>query len=64
MTLVELLGSRTVILIESEGREIRVVIQGESAVKEGEAVKLTLDLERAFYFDSNGESISATDEHG
>ncbi len=55
--LTELLGSRTLILIESEGEEIRALVQGASQVKEGDNVSLSLDLERAFYFDENGVAL-------
>lgn len=55
--LTELLGSRTLILIESEGEEVRALVQGASQVKEGDNVSLSLDLERAFYFDENGMAL-------
>lgn len=55
--LTELLGSRTLVLIESEGEEIRALVQGASRVKEGDHVSLSLDLEKAFYFDENGMAL-------
>ncbi len=55
--LTELLGSRTLIIVDSGDREIRVLIQGSAAVKEGDKVGLSLDLERAFYFGETGDSL-------
>ncbi len=54
--LTELLGSRTLIIIESAGEEMRALIQGTSSVKEGDSVSLSLDLAQAFYFGENGEA--------
>ena len=45
------------ILIDCEGHELRVLIQGVSEVNEGDSVQLRLDLERAFFFDSEGNSL-------
>ena len=53
----ELMGSRTMILIDCQGHELRVLIQGVSEVNEGDSVQLRLDLERAFFFDSEGNSL-------
>ena len=53
----ELMGSRTLILIDCQGRELRVLIQGVSAVNEGDSVQLKLDLERAFFFDLDGNNL-------
>ncbi len=55
--LTELLGSRTLVLIESEGEEVRALVQGASQVKEGDHVSLSLDLDKAFYFDENGMAL-------
>ena len=55
--LTELLGSRTLILIESDGEEIRALVQGTSQVKEGDKVSLSLDLDKAFYFDDTGTAL-------
>lgn len=57
VTLIEPLGSRTLIFLEAKGKEIRSVVQGEAPVVEGEAVHVTFQMERAFFFDSAGKRI-------
>src|SRR5918996_1121272 len=57
--LVEMMGSRTLVLVESEGGDIRVLVQGEPDVREGDPVGITPDLKRAFYFDENGRNLLA-----
>ena len=57
--LVEMMGSRTLVLVESEGGDIRALVQGEPDVREGEQVGITPDLRRAFYFDENGRNLLA-----
>jgi multiple sugar transport system ATP-binding protein len=57
VTLIEPLGSRTLIFLQVNDREIRSMVQGESPVKEGEAVHVTFEMERAFLFDSEGERV-------
>ena len=57
VTLVEMLGSRSVILIEAQGREIRVSTQGGALVKEGDPVRLTLAMDRAFFFAPDGRAL-------
>jgi multiple sugar transport system ATP-binding protein len=55
--LTELLGSRTLVLVDVGGTEIRVLVQGEPGVREGERVRLVLQLARGFYFDLDGRSL-------
>ena len=55
--LVEMMGSRTLVLVETDSEDIRVLVQGEPAVREGERVGLTPDLTRAFYFDERGQNL-------
>ena len=57
VALIELMGSRTLVLVDCGGQEVRVLIQGDPAVGEGDAVCLSLQLERAFYFDANGANL-------
>ncbi|HLT01601.1 MAG TPA: ABC transporter ATP-binding protein [Geminicoccaceae bacterium] len=57
--LVEMMGSRTLVLIEAENQDIRVLVQGEPGLREGERVGLTPDLGRAFYFDERGQNLLA-----
>jgi multiple sugar transport system ATP-binding protein len=57
VTLVELLGSRSLIFAECQGREVRVAVQGETGVREGETVRLGLPAERAFYFGPDGKNL-------
>jgi multiple sugar transport system ATP-binding protein len=57
VTLIESLGSRTLIFLEAQNQEIRSVVQGESPVREGEAVHITFQMERAFFFAENGKRI-------
>jgi multiple sugar transport system ATP-binding protein len=57
ITLIEPLGSRTVIFLEAQGQEVRSVIQGESRLKEGESVSVTFQMEKALFFDSSGKRI-------
>ena len=55
--LTELLGSRTLILVDGADQELRVLVQGDSSVKEGERIGLSIQLDRAFYFDDTGTSL-------
>ena len=57
VSLIEPLGSRTIIFLEAEGVELRALVQGETSAREGEAVHLRLDLERAFFFDNAGNRL-------
>jgi multiple sugar transport system ATP-binding protein len=57
VALIELMGSRTLILLECSGQEVRVLIQGDPAVREGDRVGLSLQLERAFYFAETGANL-------
>jgi ABC-type sugar transport system ATPase subunit len=57
VTLTELLGSRTLIYVDSAGAEIRVLVQGDSAIREGDPIRLSLQLPKAFYFDSDGINL-------
>ena len=57
VSLIEPLGSRTIIILESEGVELRALVQGETVAREGETVHLRLDLERAFFFDPEGNRL-------
>ena len=50
ITLVEPLGSRTLIFLEAQGQEIRSVIQGEFRFKEGESVHVTFQMEKRRHF--------------
>ncbi|MCB1814154.1 MAG: ABC transporter ATP-binding protein [Candidatus Competibacteraceae bacterium] len=59
--LTELLGSRTLIYVTVGDTEYRVLVQGDSAIKEGDNVHLSVQLDKAFYFDQNGNNaLSAT----
>jgi multiple sugar transport system ATP-binding protein len=55
--LIELLGSRTLVYIDCGGDEIRLLIQGENTAREGDGVRLSLQLNKAFYFDLNGNNL-------
>ncbi len=57
VSLIEPLGSRTIVILEAEGVELRALVQGETSVREGEAVHLRLDLGRAFFFDNAGNRL-------
>ncbi len=57
ITLIEPLGSRTVIFLEAQGQEIRSLIQGESQFREGESVSVNFQMEKALFFDSSGKRI-------
>jgi multiple sugar transport system ATP-binding protein len=57
VTLTELMGSRTLIIIDCKGQEVRVLIQGDTGVREGESVNLSLQLDRAFYFGEDGMNL-------
>ena len=57
VSLIEPLGSRTIIFLEAEGVELRALVQGETAAREGEAVHLRLDLQRSFFFDTAGNRL-------
>ena len=56
--LTELLGSRTLVLVDAAGgAEIRVLVQGEPTVREGDRVRLAPQLARGFYFGLDGRSL-------
>ena len=57
VALIELMGSRTLILLECSGQDVRVLIQGDPTVREGDRVGLALQLERAFYFAETGANL-------
>lgn len=57
ITLIEPLGSHTLIFLEAQGEEIRSVIQGESQFREGESVYVAFQMDKALFFDSSGERI-------
>jgi multiple sugar transport system ATP-binding protein len=55
--LTELLGSRTLVLVDAGGTEMRVLVQGEPTVGEGDRVRLAPQLARGFYFGRDGRSL-------
>jgi ABC-type sugar transport system ATPase subunit len=55
--LIEMMGSRTLVLVDSEGQDLRVLVQGEPPVHEGDRVGVTPDLARAFYFSESGRNL-------
>ena len=55
--LIEMMGSRTLVLLDSEGDDVRVLVQGDPALREGERVGLTPALSHAFYFDQGGRNL-------
>jgi multiple sugar transport system ATP-binding protein len=56
--LTELLGSRTLVLVDAVGGgEIRVLVQGEPTVREGDRVRLAPQLARGFYFGPDERSL-------
>jgi multiple sugar transport system ATP-binding protein len=57
VALIELMGSRTLVLLDCGGQEVRVLVQGDPTVKEGDRVGLALQLERAFYFAEAGANM-------
>ena len=57
VALIELMGSRTLVLLNCGGQDVRVLVQGDPAVKEGDRIGLALQLERAFYFTANGANL-------
>jgi ABC-type sugar transport system ATPase subunit len=57
VALIELMGSRTLVLLDCSGQEVRVLIQGDPPVREGDRVNLSLQLERAFYFAPDGANL-------
>jgi multiple sugar transport system ATP-binding protein len=57
VALIELMGSRTLILLECSGQEVRVLVQGDPSIKEGDRVGLSFQLERAFYFAETGANL-------
>ena len=59
VTLVELLGSRSLVFVDCQGREVRVAAQGETGLREGETVRLSLLPERACYFGADGRNLLA-----
>jgi hypothetical protein len=59
VTLIEPLGSRTLIFLQAQEQEIRSMVQGDAPVKEGELVNVSFHMERAFLFTDSGERIQA-----
>ena len=57
VALIELMGSRTLVLLDCASQEVRVLVQGEPSVREGDRVGLSLQLERAFYFAESGANL-------
>ena len=57
VVLTELLGSRTLVYVESNGFEIRVLVEGDTDISEGDTLSLDLHLEKAFYFAEDGRSV-------
>jgi multiple sugar transport system ATP-binding protein len=57
--LVELMGSRSLVLVEQSGQDVRILVQGEPAAAEGQPVMLQPNLARAFYFDESGRNLLA-----
>ena len=57
--LTELLGSRTLIYVDVNDTELRVLVQGGSDVREGDVVNLALQLSKAFYFAADGKNLLA-----
>ncbi len=55
--LIEMMGSRTLVLVENSGEDMRVLVQGEPPVREGDQVGVTPELSRAFYFDERGQNL-------
>ncbi len=55
--LIELMGSRSLVLVDCGGQEVRVLVQGENNVREGEDVQLSLDLAHGFFFGPDGSSL-------
>jgi hypothetical protein len=45
------------VLLDCGGHEVRVLIQGDPPVREGDRVNLSLQLERAFYFAPDGANL-------
>src|SRR5918994_1105094 len=57
VALIELMGSRTLILLDCSGQDVRVLVQGDPTVREGDRVGLALQLESAFYFEESGANL-------
>ena len=57
--LVELLGSRTLIIVDQGDQEVSVLVQGDAPVREGDDIALSLQLERGFFFDSAGTNLAS-----
>ena len=55
--LVELMGSRTLVIVDHQGTDMRVLVQGEPGAREGDPVRLDPILARAFYFDETGRNL-------
>ena len=55
--LIEPLGSRTLVFLETETGEIRCAIQGEADCQESENIQAGFDLEKALFFDAKGIRI-------
>ena len=52
-----LMGSRSLVLLDCGGQEVRGLIPGDPPVREGDRVNLSLQLERAFDGDGTGASL-------
>ncbi len=57
VALIELMGSRTLVLLDCGGQDVRMLVQGDPTVREGDRVGLALQLERAFYFADTGANL-------
>jgi multiple sugar transport system ATP-binding protein len=57
VTLIEPLGSRTVVFLDIRGVEIRSLVQGEAEVRDGEVVHVRFQMDRAFFFDADGQRL-------
>jgi multiple sugar transport system ATP-binding protein len=57
VALIELMGSRTLVLLECGGQDVRMLVQGDPTVREGDRVGLSFQLERAFYFADTGANL-------
>ena len=57
VNLIELMGSRSLIRVDCNGVEVRVLEQGNHGLGEGESVSLSLDLQHGFFFGPDGDSL-------
>ena len=57
VNLIELMGSRSLIRVDCNGVEVRVLVQGNHGLGEGESVSLSLDLQHGFFFGPDGDSL-------